>query len=104
MSCKKVTIRIGKILLAAVSPIGFRFIASTVEVLEQTDFTNKEKRDLALKLAIAEAKKSGREAKEGAIRAAVEISVAALKEGAEQVKLLGTLDVAEAEGVEVLEV
>jgi len=104
MSCKRTTIKIGKLLLAAVSPVGFRYIASTVEILAQTDWSNKQKRDLAIELAKAEAKQAGREIKETAIRAAVEISVAALKQGAEEVRALGSLEVSEAEGVEMVEV
>lgn len=104
MSCKKTSIKIGKILLAAVTAPGFRFIASTVEILQQTDWSNKVKRDLAIDLAKAEARSAGREIREGAIRAAVEISVAALKQGAEEVQSLGTLEVAEVEGVEMVEV
>ncbi len=102
--CKRATIKVGKFLLAAVSPIGFRFIASIVEILQQTDFTNSEKRRLAIELAKAEAKSAGREIQETAIRAAIEISVAALKQGGDEIRVLGTLDVAEAEGVEMVEV
>ena len=102
--CKRATIRVGKILLASVTVPGFRFIAGIVEILQQTDFSSSEKRHLAMQLAIAEAKNAGREAKEGAIRAAIEISVAALKQGSEEVLALGTLDVVEAEGVEMVEV
>ena len=102
--CKRATIKVGKALLAAISPVGFRFIASIVEILQQTDFSSSEKRRIALELAIAEAKSAGREVKETGIRAAIEISVAALKLGAEEVQALGSLEVAEAEGVEMVEV
>ena len=104
MGCKRTSIKIGKLLLAAVSPAGFRFIANTVEIMEQTDWSNKAKRDLAIDLAKAEARTAGREIREGAIRAAVEISVAALKQGAEEVRSLGSLEASEVEGVEMVEV
>ena len=65
------------------------FIADTVGLLQNTDWTNHEKRAVAIKLAEAKMVQRGEEAKEGAIRAAIEISVGALKQGGTALAELG---------------
>lgn len=89
-ACKRTTIRIAKEIARAVSPAGVRFIASIVQIVAQTDWTNDEKRENAVALAQAEARAAGREVRESAIRATVEAAVVGLKKLGSEIEELGS--------------
>ncbi len=89
MGCKKVSIRIAKEIATAVSPTGIKFIASIVQIVAQTDWSNSEKRETSVDLAMAEARQAGREVRENAIRAAVEAAVVGLKNLGAEIEQLG---------------
>lgn len=89
MGCKGVSIRIAKEIATAVSPTGIKFIASIVQIVAQTDWSNSEKRETSVDLAMAEARQAGREVRENAIRAAVEAAVVGLKNLGAEIEQLG---------------
>lgn len=93
MGCKKATIRVGKVILQAVSPPGVRFITEMVQLLQETEWANDDRRRVAVELGRARLRQLGRdveaEGTEAAIRATVEVAVMALKKAADQLDQLG---------------
>ena len=92
MGCKQRTVKIAKRFAQMLTPIAVRYIADTVGILEGTDWSNDEKREIAVTLGRSRLNQLGLDAKEGAIRVAVEVAVDALKEGADALGELGDDD------------
>jgi hypothetical protein len=90
--CKKRTIKIAKTIARALTPAGVRLIGDIVGIVASTDWANSEKRKNAVDMASGALKVRGIEARESIIRAAVEASVVALKDGAEALAELGAAD------------
>lgn len=90
--CAKRTKKIIKAFARELTPIGVRLIGDAVGLASTTDWSNDEKRENAVAMARGAIKSRGLEAKETAIRAAVEMSVAALKQGQEALSELGKPD------------
>lgn len=91
-ACKKRTIKIAKTIARALSPVGVRLIGDIVGIVASTDWTNEQKRENAVDLAKGALETRGIEARESIVRAAVEASVVALKDGAEALAELGAPD------------
>lgn len=100
MGCKKVTIKIGKALAQHLKPTLISFITDMTGLVQNTDWTNDNKREAVVLLAKARAKQLGQEAKESAIRAMVELAVVGARNLGEEVNELGKMEMAEVEGIE----
>lgn len=92
MGCKRRVVRIGKALARNMSPALIKFTAETVGLLGDTDWSNGERREIAVGLGKAKARQLGDDAKEVGIRMAVELAVAAVKDGLEALEDLGQDD------------
>ena len=95
-ACKRRTVKIVKAIAKELAPPGVRLIGSIVEIVATTEWTNEEKRERAVEMAKGALKNAGNEAREVAIRAAVEASVVALKDGQEALAELGQVDAEDA--------
>lgn len=98
--CARRTKKIVKAIAKELTPPGVRLIATIVEIVATTDWTNSDKRERAVEMASGALKAAGTEAKEVAIRAAVEASVAALKQGQDALAELGEPDEDDAAEIE----
>lgn len=90
--CAKRTKKIVKGIAKTLTPVGVALIGDVVDIVATTDWTNDQKRERAVELAKGALDSRHIEAKEVMIRAAVEGSVVALKEGREALKELGQPD------------
>ena len=100
--CAKRTKRIVKAIAMSLTPVGVKLIGQVVGLVATTDWSNEAKREAAVDMARGAIKAAGVEAKETAIRATVEVAVAALKDGQEALDELGSIDTADTEEVEAL--
>lgn len=90
--CARRVKSIAKSFQRQLTPVGVKLIGDLVGIVAETDWTSDEKRERAVDMAKAQLKARGIEAKETAIRAAIEASVAALKEGQAALAELGQGD------------
>jgi len=100
--CAKRTKRIVKTIAKSLTPVGVKLVGTVVGLVATTDWSNEQKREAAVAMAKGAIKEAGIEAKETAIRATVEVAVAALKDGQEALEDLGELDDGDAEELEAL--
>ena len=99
--CARRTKKIIRVIAMSLTPIGVKLIGTVVGLVATTDWSNDEKREVAVDMARGAIKDAGIEAKETAIRTAIEVAVAALKDGSEALADLGELE-ADSQEVEAL--
>lgn len=100
--CARRTKRIIRVIATSLTPIGVKLIGTIVGLVATTDWSNDAKREAAVDMARGAIKDAGIEAKETAVRTAIEVAVAALKDGQEALADIGTLDADDAQELEAL--
>jgi len=90
--CVRRTKKVARIVAKQLTPIGMSLIADLVGITAHTDWSSAEKREIAVGMAQGGLKRAGIDAKEAAIRLAVEYAVNALKSSAEALDDLGQVD------------
>ena len=87
--CARRTKKFVKKVAKVLTPVGIRLIGNIVGIVGTTKWSNDEKRDVAFDLAKGSLVAAGIEAKEAAIRVAIEASADALKDGQAALEELG---------------